>query len=64
MHDGSVKTLCAAVLPHALLSGIDGAPDHSPPILDAAERSAVVAFLRTLSGNPNVWSDHVSERCS
>jgi len=43
LHDGSAARLCDAVRPHA----IDG--KRAPPALSAAERSDLVAFLRTLS---------------
>jgi len=42
-HDGSAARLCDAVQPHA--ADADGAP----PTLSAAQRSDLVAFLRTLS---------------
>ena len=46
LHDGSAASLCDAVKPHA----IDA--NASPPVLDAAQRSDLVAFLRTLSPAP------------
>ncbi len=46
MHDGSAASLCDAVKPHATDA------HASPPELDAAQRSDLVAFLRTLSPSP------------
>jgi len=43
LHDGSAARLCDAVQPHAADDG------RVPHLLDAAERSDLVAFLRTLS---------------
>jgi cytochrome c peroxidase len=50
MHDGSIATLCDAVLPHAAL---DGPPAAS---FSPAERRDLVAFLRTLAaqGSPTL----------
>jgi cytochrome c peroxidase len=45
LHDGSAATLCDAVQPHA------ADPGTVPPLLTAAERGDLVAFLRTLSAN-------------
>jgi cytochrome c peroxidase len=47
-HDGSAARLCDAAQPHA------ADPGDVPPLLDASERSDLVAFLRTLSADaPN-----------
>ena len=45
LHDGSAATLCDAVQPHA------ADPGTVPPLLTAAERQDLAAFLRTLSAN-------------
>jgi len=46
MHDGSAASLCDAVKPHAADA------DANPPELGAAQRTALVAFLRALSPQP------------
>ena len=56
LHDGSAAHLCDAVQPHA------ADPGNVPPLLTAAERRDLVAFLRTLSAEgPN---DDAAEACS
>ncbi len=46
MHDGSAASLCDAVKPHAVGAGA------TPPELGTAQRTDLVAFLRTLSPQP------------
>jgi cytochrome c peroxidase len=58
MHDGSIADLCEALAPHA---DRDGRPT---PMLTAAERSDVVAFLRTLAAERHVAAlDDVVPAC-
>jgi cytochrome c peroxidase len=45
LHDGSAAGLCDAVQPHA------ADPGGAPPLLNAAERRDLAAFLRSLSAN-------------
>ena len=45
LHDGSAAGLCDALQPHA------ADPGSVPPLLTAADRRDLVAFLRTLSAN-------------
>ena len=58
MHDGSIASLCDAVLPH-------GADGEAPQIaLTVAERRDLVAFLRTLSARDEaLLIDEATTRC-
>ncbi|HEY9025765.1 MAG TPA: hypothetical protein VIP05_15795, partial [Burkholderiaceae bacterium] len=56
LHDGSAARLCDAVQPHAADDG------HVPPLLSDAERSELVAFLRTLSATPDGADDAACAR--
>ena len=55
LHDGSAARLCDAVQPHA------ADPGTVPPLLTAAERSDLVAFLRSVS--PDADRDAASPAC-
>ena len=55
LHDGSAARLCDAVQPHAADRG------DMPPLLTAAERHDLVAFLRTLSADAS--NDGAAEPC-
>ena len=55
LHDGSAARLCDAVQPHA------ADPGTVPPLLSAAERRDLVAFLRALSQEPP--KDEASASC-
>jgi cytochrome c peroxidase len=51
MHDGHVESLCDAVRPHALDDSGEADPAGAK-VLDAAERTDLVAFLRALDAAP------------
>ncbi len=55
LHDGSAARLCDAVQPHA------ADPGNVPPLLTAAERRDLVAFLRTLSAE--TANDGTADAC-
>jgi len=65
MHDGSVATLCAAIDEHAVSESrptVDEA-HRADVVLSRQDKEALVAFLRSLSGNARYFSESKGSGC-